>query len=91
MPLFFPEDHKPDLSVPGIVELMCLDSDNPGRIVRVGVADQVIEAHAIAAGWKEPLGEYDREKMVYDVLGRLMVEASEAYDEDGKPAAFELH
>jgi hypothetical protein len=89
MPLFFPDDHKPDLSMPHLVELKCLDSGTK-RVVRVMVPDIVIEAHAIAAGWKEPLGEYDRSKMVYDVLDRVVAAASKTYDAQGKPAVFEL-
>jgi hypothetical protein len=91
MPLFFPDDHRPDLSVTSIVELKCLDADNPGRVVRAVVWDQVIEAHAIAAGWKQPLGNYDRKAMVRDVLDRVVEQASAAYDDQGQPDVIELH
>ena len=91
MPLFFPNDHKPDLSMSHLVELKCLDSDNPGHVVRVMVPDIVIEAYAIEAGWKEPLGRYDRAKMVHDVLDPVVVAAAgTAYDAQGKPAVLEL-
>ena len=89
MPLFFPDNHKPDLSVSSIVELRCRDSDTM-RIVQVMVWDKCIEDHAIAVGWKQPLGEYDRAKMLGDVLGRIVSQASETYDAQGKPAALEL-
>jgi hypothetical protein len=90
MPLFFPDDHKPDLSTTSIVGLLCADTQTK-RPVQVMVWDQVIEAHAIAAGWKEPLpADYDRKRMVYDVLDGVVRKASETYDEQGHPAVFEL-
>ena len=90
MPLIFPDEYKPDLSDAYVVELLCHDADNK-RGVRVYVADQVCEEHAIVAGWKEPLGEYDRRKLVADALAGVVAEASRTYDAQGKPQAVELH
>lgn len=89
MSLYHPDDHKPDLSVTHVVELRCRDSDTK-RIVQVVVWDKCIEDHAIAAGWKQPLGKYDRGKLLGDVLDRIISQASEMYDALGKPFAFEL-
>jgi hypothetical protein len=85
MPLLFPDEHKPDLSWPHVAELRVGDSDT-GHIVRVMVWDKCIEDHAIAAGWPEPLGEYDRAEMLAAVLERLILQASATYDAHSKPA-----
>jgi len=89
MPLYHPDEHKPNLSVRHVIQLSCRDSDT-NRIVQVVVRDKCIEDHAIKAGWKEPLGEYDRAKMLGDVLDRIIAQASETYDARGKPTVFEL-
>jgi hypothetical protein len=91
MPLYFPDEHKPDLSWSHIAELRCRDCDTE-RIVPVMVWDRCMEGHAIAAGWPEPLGKYDRAKMLGDVLGSVVLQASEEYDALGKPpGGIEMH
>lgn len=89
MPLLPSNDHKPDLSVSSAVQLRYRDSIT-GRIINVLVWDTCIEGHAIAAGWKQPLGKYDRAKMLTDVLDRIASQASRVYDAEGKPALVEM-
>ena len=89
MPLYMPNEHKPDLSVSDLVELKCRDADD-NHVVPVVVSDLIFEAHAIALGWKEPLGNYDRTKLVRDALERVVQQASETYDACGKPRVVAL-
>jgi hypothetical protein len=75
MPLYVPDEHKPRPIRVHVVELSCRDSDTHRMC---------IEEHAIAAGWEQPLGKYDRAKMFGDVRDSIISQASDMYDAQGK-------
>ena len=89
MPLFFPDDHKPDLSISSIVELKCLDVET-GQVVRVLVWDKATENHGLAIGHREPFIDANRDRVFLAVLDRIVAEASDTYDRLGRPRLFEL-
>jgi hypothetical protein len=74
-------------SIASIALLSCAADKN--RIVQVVVWD-TIKDHAIAVGWKQPLGAYDRAKMLGDMLDPIISQASERYDAMGKQTVVEL-